>query len=602
MGYQPPKFQQFDRKGNLEQHAAHFIEICNNLRTDDDHLVKQFVQSLKGNAFDCHTDLDAGLIDGWEQLEQEFLNRFYSTRRAVSMVELTNSRQWKEEPVVNYINRWRNLRLNCKDRLSETFAIKMCIQSMHWFLPYILQGILPKSFKELAIRAHDIELSITTSGDEGPPIQEPRRTKEIQELKKGGKLFSKVPSKESMAVNIVPFKLKSTTKDSGTPKNNIPYDKPQRKLTLKEMQARQYPFLDSNVSGIFDDLLDANLINLPKMKRPKKSERKDDSKYYKYHRLVEHAIQDCFLFKDKVMNLARLGVIPQANEDTLFKNENSSYADDCISTITFTDEDLLLGSKPYNRPLFIPGYINLKQLLKPPLRGFVPSTQEEEGRHDALAIDEKEFDPKAFKLLINIGYNPKEKLSLGKLPPEVTGKKLHGLNATQIMLKEKGYEIGDSQVGLGFTPKPVLIAIKNLNNACPKDDFPLPIIELMIDATTGHEALSFMDGSSGYNQIHMASVDEELMAFHTPKGIYCYKVMPFGLKNAGATYQRAKQSIFDDMLHKNVECYVDDLVVKSKKREDHLHDLRKIFERLRRYQLKMNPSKFAFGVTSGKFL
>ncbi|KAL0427682.1 UNVERIFIED_CONTAM: hypothetical protein Slati_2943000 [Sesamum latifolium] len=78
--------------------------------------------------------------------------------------------------------------------------------------------------------------------------------------------------------------------------------------------------------------------------------------------------------------------------------------------------------------------------------------------------------------------------------------------------------------------------------------------------------------------------------------------MPFGLKNAGATYQRAIQRIFDDMLHKNVECYVDDLVVKSKKREDHLYDLRKVFERLRRYQLKMNPSKCAFGVTFGKFL
>ncbi|KAL0455252.1 UNVERIFIED_CONTAM: Polyprotein P3 [Sesamum latifolium] len=84
--------------------------------------------------------------------------------------------------------------------------------------------------------------------------------------------------------------------------------------------------------------------------------------------------------------------------------------------------------------------------------------------------------------------------------------------------------------------------------------------------------------------------------------VYCYKVMPFGLKNAGATYQRAMQRIFDDMLHKNVECYVDDLVMKSKKREDHLYDLRKVFERLRRYQLKMNPSKCAFGVTFGKFL
>ena len=100
----------------------------------------------------------------------------------------------------------------------------------------------------------------------------------------------------------------------------------------------------------------------------------------------------------------------------------------------------------------------------------------------------------------------------------------------------------------------------------------------------------------------MAPRDEELIAFRTPKDIYCYKVMPFGLKNAGATYQRAMQKIFDDMLHKNVECYVDDLVVKSRKREDHLQDLRMVFDKLRRYQLKMNPLKYAFGVTSGKFL
>ncbi|KAL0319667.1 UNVERIFIED_CONTAM: hypothetical protein Sradi_5228200 [Sesamum radiatum] len=89
--------------------------------------------------------------------------------------------------------------------------------------------------------------------------------------------------------------------------------------------------------------------------------------------------------------------------------------------------------------------------------------------------------------------------------------------------------------------------------------------DLMIDATTGNEALSFIDGSSGYNQIRKALADDELTAFRTPKGIYCNKVMPFGLKNAGATYQRAMQRIFNDMLHNNVKCYVDDLAVKSKK-------------------------------------
>ncbi|KAL0457872.1 UNVERIFIED_CONTAM: hypothetical protein Slati_0414400 [Sesamum latifolium] len=169
--------------------------------------------------------------------------------------------------------------------------------------------------------------------------------------------------------------------------NNVPYEKPQKKLTLKEMQARQYPFLDSDVPRIFDDLLEANLIDLSEMKRPEEAERKDDPKYCKYHRLVGHAIQDCFVFKDKVMQLARQGKISleedfaAANiimikseyldrnknscnvvhgddiEDEQLEKEDSFDTDDCMSTITFTDEDLLLGSKPHNRHLFVAGYV-----------------------------------------------------------------------------------------------------------------------------------------------------------------------------------------------------------------------------------------------------
>jgi len=104
----------------------------------------------------------------------------------------------------------------------------------------------------------------------------------------------------------------------------------------------------------------------------------------------------------------------------------------------------------------------------------------------------------------------------------------------------------------------ICVDFRDLNDACPKDDFLLPVTKLMIDSTTGHEALSFMHCTAGYNQIQMAPEDEEATAFRIPKGIFCYKVMPFGIRNVGATYQRAMQTIFDDMLHKIVECYIDD--------------------------------------------
>ena len=148
----------------------------------------------------------------------------------------------------------------------------------------------------------------------------------------------------------------------------------------------------------------------------------------------------------------------------------------------------------------------------------------------------------------------------------------------------------------------VCVDFQDLNDACPKDDFPLPVTGLMIDSTIGHENISFMNCTAGYNQIQMAPKDQAATTFRAPKGIFCYKVMPFGLKNAGATYQRTMQTIFENMLHKTVECYVDDLVVKSRKRPDHLRDLQQIFDILRRCQLKMNPLKCACGVTSGKFL
>ncbi|GAA0174452.1 hypothetical protein LIER_27841 [Lithospermum erythrorhizon] len=104
----------------------------------------------------------------------------------------------------------------------------------------------------------------------------------------------------------------------------------------------------------------------------------------------------------------------------------------------------------------------------------------------------------------------------------------------------------------------------NLNKACPKDFYPLPCLGRLVDGSAGHEVFEFMDASRGYHQIRMAPEDEEKTAFITEYGLYCWKVMPFGLKNTGATYQRMVNSIFSSQLGRNMEIYVDDMLIKSR--------------------------------------
>ena len=146
------------------------------------------------------------------------------------------------------------------------------------------------------------------------------------------------------------------------------------------------------------------------------------------------------------------------------------------------------------------------------------------------------------------------------------------------------------------------IDFTDLNNACPKDSFPLPRIDQLMDSTARHKLLTFMDAFSGYNQIQMAEEDQKKTAFITNQGLYCYRVMPFGLKNAGATYHRLVNQMFSKQIGRNVEVYVDDMLVKSKEEEDHPDDLKEMFNTLRQYSIKLNPSKCVFGVSFEKFI
>nr|KYP52107.1 Uncharacterized protein K02A2.6 [Cajanus cajan] len=142
----------------------------------------------------------------------------------------------------------------------------------------------------------------------------------------------------------------------------------------------------------------------------------------------------------------------------------------------------------------------------------------------------------------------------------------------------------------------------DLNKACPKGSYPLPNIDCLVDGASGYELLRFMDAYSGYNQIRMHPADEDKTAFIADQANFCYRVMPFGLKNVGATYQRLMDKVLVNQLGQNVEAYVDDMVVKSESVSRHFDDLQELFDTIGMYQLKLNPEKCSFGVQAGKFI
>jgi hypothetical protein len=146
------------------------------------------------------------------------------------------------------------------------------------------------------------------------------------------------------------------------------------------------------------------------------------------------------------------------------------------------------------------------------------------------------------------------------------------------------------------------IDFTSLNKACPKDNFPLPRIDKIVDSATGCEVMSLLDCFSGYHQIYMKEEDKASTSFITPFDTYCFIRMPEGLKNIGSTFSRLTKRVLESQVDRNIFTYVDDIVVTSKNKEDHLTDLTTTFANMRDARLRLNPEKCVFGVCQGKIL
>jgi hypothetical protein len=142
----------------------------------------------------------------------------------------------------------------------------------------------------------------------------------------------------------------------------------------------------------------------------------------------------------------------------------------------------------------------------------------------------------------------------------------------------------------------------DLNKATAKDNYPLPRMDQVVDSAANVAVMSLLDRFSGYHQCWMAKEDEEKTSFITPFETFCFARMPEGLKNAGPTFTRMIGVVFKPQIGRNIQAYVDDLIVKSSDRASHVSDLAETFANMRRAGLKLNPEKCVFGVTKGKIL
>jgi len=221
------------------------------------------------------------------------------------MTELTNTKQWKDKPVLDYINSWRSFSLEYKDRLSESSAVKMCAQGMEWDLLYVLQISKPRTFQELTTNMYNMDMTIVNYRGKASPTFEAR--KEKGDSKKNFK-FSKSSTKESMSVTTrepirILGKQRAEEKQCQSTRNAG-----KKHPTVKELQEKKHPFSDSDFPRMLDDLLEKGIIELPLSKRLEETGKTNDPKYCRYHRVVSHPLEKCIMLKERIIQLAKDGI------------------------------------------------------------------------------------------------------------------------------------------------------------------------------------------------------------------------------------------------------------------------------------------------------
>ncbi|KAK1696631.1 hypothetical protein QYE76_013328 [Lolium multiflorum] len=300
--YRQPQFSKFNGSGSPHEHIAHFLAACQDTAHNGALLLRQFVQTLSGPAFTWYSKLAPSSIKTWEQMQNSFLERFYSTQRTVGITELTQTEQGMNEKAADFINRWRNLSLHCPQPITEPEAVRMCTNNLLSDVAVQLQGVRPITFEELASKATDIENYMQLRA---------RRTKPTfsKPMEKSGQ-WEKPPSKPRSAQAMETTMSPHFQSGRGAPRNQEQRGTQlARRPTLSERQNREYSFPVEEIDDLFAGLKELKLIELPNPKRPEEASKFNEPNFCHYHRILGHTLKDCFVVKNIIQKMIDEGTI-----------------------------------------------------------------------------------------------------------------------------------------------------------------------------------------------------------------------------------------------------------------------------------------------------
>ncbi|KAJ0962975.1 hypothetical protein J5N97_028097 [Dioscorea zingiberensis] len=305
-GYNVPKFKQFNGISNPDQHLAHFVTACGDTSAKPSLLLRQFSASLTGVAFEWYASLQPESIQTWQQLKDAFRVRFGGVSDKITIADLAATLQNKDEKVVDYIMRWRNLSIKCEQPLDQPQAVGLLLGNIDsWMAPFLsTSGVT--TFQELISQAKKLE---RTSPRVFSNFQAPRNDREKPKRTEGVKYTAttfNIDKGKGVVESHKPEQAKPPTLGAaGNESKPIP--------SLKERMNKKYSFRRDKVMKIFKDAVKEGL-QLPECKRPEEQNKKDHPNYCPYHRVLGHTIEDCYVFKDWVERQYQEGKI------TLSKN------------------------------------------------------------------------------------------------------------------------------------------------------------------------------------------------------------------------------------------------------------------------------------------